>query len=114
ARLQDELVAVGSEHRLALEASERFRPVAAAEEDELVGPARRHQRSRELDRDREHADPLRSPARGDVDRKSHGKTIKVSHRRPGSAWSRPAIEAGRQTFLVVRATENSPNRSGRG
>src|SRR5207249_11692078 len=75
-RLHGELVAMRREDRLAVEVAQRIRAVATADEDELVSPAAVDEGARQLDRDGEHADPQRSPARGDVDRETgHPMTV---------------------------------------
>ena len=78
AGLEDDLVPVGREYGVTVEVGQGGRPLPAAEEGELVAIAAGHEGFGELDRDREHADPLRSPARGDVDCEAgHQPTLSV-------------------------------------
>src|SRR5262249_12257453 len=78
--LDRELVAVGQEHRLAVEIAERVRSLPAADQYEPIFATVGDQRPRQLDRHREHADTLRAPTGGHIDRES-GHEMNLSDRR---------------------------------
>src|SRR6267154_4012224 len=69
ARLQGDLVTVGRKYSLALQGFEGSGAFAAAEQGEIVLTSTRDQGLGQLHRHREHADPTRPPAGGDINGK---------------------------------------------